>query len=169
MEVRNLDSLKSAASVDMLNALRLDLLRLKKGVVYHAGASTAVDGYADADTYVAVTNSMVASYSAHIASACDSVTGRGCHLAADATNTIAASVATNLATSLTRANELKAKANLHFVLASAHCTADSVSSVTAANATDLPTLQVLLLDIEAQLNNHFAGSLVSDAIELISA
>lgn len=168
MEVRNLNQLKAAASIDVLNALRLDLLRLKKGVVYHAEASEAVDGYADADTYVSVTNAMVSSFNDHCASVCDAVSGLGAHLAEDSTNTVSASVATDLATSLTRANQLKSKANAHFVFAASHCQTDSVSSVTAADATDLPTLQVLLLDLEEQINNHYAGALVSEAVELIS-
>ena len=116
-----------------------------------------------------VSNTVTSAYSAHIASVCDPLTGLGCHLVADETNTITAPIATNLATAITRINQLKTQANAHFVLSAPHCAVDSVSSVTATNASDLATLQVLLLDIEAQLNNHFAGSLVSEAIELIPA
>lgn len=168
MEVRNLTPLKSAASVSVLNALRLDLLRLQKGVVFHAEASDAVDGYCTDLDYVAVTNTVTSAFNDHCRSACDSVTGLGVHLAEDTTNLVVASVATDLATAITRVNQLKTKANAHFVWAASHCTVDSVSSVTATNASDLPTLKVLLLDIEDQLNLHFAGSLVSEAVELLA-
>lgn len=168
MQVRKLTRLQAEAACSVLSALRLDLLKLRAGLVFHAEASDAVDGYADADTFVSVTNAVGAGYTAHIESACDEVTGLGAHIAADATNVLTAPDATDLTSACTLANNIKTKANLHFASTACHAVADSVSSITASDATNLATLQTLLLDIEDQLNSHMAAAFSAEPIELIA-
>jgi hypothetical protein len=167
-EIRNLHPLKAQACVEALNVLRLDLLKLRADAIHHASATDEiVDGYGDG--YVTRTNTYVTAYSAHIASVCDESTGVGAHLVEDSTNTVSAAVATDLATAITRANELKSDFNSHITLTSAHAgAADSAHQVMSANATDEASLITLLDELLEQLNGHFASAFTFDAIELIS-
>ena len=43
MQIRILYELQAEAAVSVLNALRLDMLKLQKGTVYHAEMSANVD------------------------------------------------------------------------------------------------------------------------------
>lgn len=167
-KIRGLTGLKASEAVSVLNALRLDMLKLKAGQVFHAEVSDSVDGYASTEEEaVDVVNALVASFSAHQESVCSAVTGLGAHLVQDSTNLVTAPVATDLASAITRANDLKAKANLHFASAVFHCVADSTNSVSASNATDLPSLITLLDDSATALNGHYEGSFTSEAIEVV--
>jgi hypothetical protein len=167
-ELRALTKLKADRAIEVLNQIRLDLLKLRAGTVYHASATDEiVDGYGDG--YVLRTNSYVTAYSTHIASVCDASTGVGAHISEDSTNIVSAPVATDLASAITRANELKADFNSHITLTGAHAgVADSIHTVSASDATDEASLLTLLDDLLEQLNGHFAGSFTADAIELIA-
>ncbi|MRG98217.1 hypothetical protein [Polyangium spumosum] len=168
--VRKLTGLKADASVAQLNKLRLDMMRLRAGLVFHASASTAVStaNASDLATSIALITALQAAYTAHIASACSSTSGVGAHMAADATNVLTAPTPTDLASCITAVNELKAEYNLHRVVTSCHPVADSTNAVSTADATDLASVIALANDVKAKLNAHFAAAFTSEAIELVS-
>lgn len=171
--VRNLLSSLVAANVAADNADRLDSLKMRAGLIIHADATAAIavadavsgDGYV---TSIALVNACRTSYIAHIASACDAATGQGCHMAADATNTISAAVATDYASATTLANQLKTQFNAHIGSTSAHPVADSTNTVSAANATTDASLANLVTQLKAKLNAHFAMAMSSPAIAVVS-
>lgn len=171
--VRQLPDLEAAAAVASLQILRLDILKLRQGVIWHADASSAIstadavtgDGYV---TAVALANVCRSAYAAHRVSVCDATTGIGCHISADSTNVLTAPVATDLASANTLVNDIKAKFNLHRASAVFHPVADSTNNVSAADATDEASLVTLVNQIKAKLNLHFAGALSSSAILLVA-
>ena len=176
--VRKLTPLKASAAVDQLNLLRLDLLKLSQGIVYHADASPAVttatataDGYGS-DGYsasaVTLANALKTAYAAHIASACDPVTGIGCHIVADATNVVTAPVATNLTTAVTLTTDLKAQFNAHIGTIGFHAIADFVNTISASNNGSEANLLTLVNEIKSRMNAHFAGAFTSQAMALVS-
>lgn len=170
MKVRNIDTLKVDAVIKQGNARRLDLLRLRAGTVFHADASPTV-ATADAEDIgglVALVNALKGSYNAHVASACDAVTGEGAHIAADADNVVSTADATDEASAIALANDLKAKYNLHRASTTVHAAADSTNSVTAANADDLAKAITLANQIKAKLNAHYAGAFAHKAIRVIA-
>ena len=164
--VRKLPIVEAQRAIDVLNQMRLDLLKLRSGTIYHATQSTAVDGYGTL-SQVDATNALVAAYNTHIASVCDSTTGEGCHLSADSSNAVTSPVATDTTSAITRANELKADFNLHRASTTFHPVADSVHVVTAADATNSSTLNTLLSDLQTQINAHFAGGFTATATTLV--
>lgn len=91
------------------------------------------------------------------------------HLAADATNAIAAPVATDLGTAVTLANELKADYNAHRSQGGVHPTADTGNAIAAANASDQGTLNTLLNELKADLNLHMAAGLASASWRVVEA
>lgn len=168
--IRNLDSLKADQAIVQENAGRLDLLKVKAGTIIHADASPAVTTAAATDlpTSIALANALKAAYNTHVASACDPVTGQGCHIAADATNPTAVVNATDLASVEALLNDIKAKYNAHRVLLASHATADATNVSAAAAAIDLPTSQTLANDLKTQINAHFAMAMSSTATLLVS-
>lgn len=77
-----------------------------------------------------------------------------CHLTDDTTNTVTSATATDLATAITLANELKADYNAHIASTTFHTAADTTNAVTSANATDQATLNTLLNEMKADFNAH---------------
>ncbi len=75
------------------------------------------------------------------------------HKAVD-TATITAPAASDLATAITLANELKSDWGTHVGSTAIHFNADSTNVITANNATVLSDLHTLLNDIKAQFNAH---------------
>lgn len=169
--VRDLDSLRSAAAVTQHQLLRRDLLRLRNGVIYHADATTAptvVTTATDLPTAIARLNAVRTAYVAHIASACSATTGQGAHLAADATNTISAVAATDLASAETLANEIKGDYNLHRASTTFHPSADSTNTITSTDATDLASLIALVNELGTDVAAHLAAAFASQAIALVA-
>jgi hypothetical protein len=86
------------------------------------------------------------------------------HKAIDTTNTVTAPKATNLATAITLANEIKADYNAHRSQSGVHPNNDAGNATASANATDQSSLNTLLNEIKADFNNHLdagaAGSLL---------
>lgn len=78
------------------------------------------------------------------------------HTAADATNLIAAASATDLATSITLLNDIRAKYEAHRVLTagSVHIGADAVNAVTAPVCTDFTTALALWMDLYVKITKH---------------
>ena len=170
MDVRNLSTLKADALLSQHNVARLDMLRLQSGVVYHADATAAITtpDATTAPTSLALAIALRSIYVAHCASECSATTGIGCHIAADATNTLVVAVPTDEASSILTANELKAKFNLHRVSLSFHASADSASAVATADATDEASLWVLLNALKVKFNLHFAGALSGAALVVVN-
>lgn len=167
--VRNLDDLVARACVAVLNPLRLDLMKLKAGSIFHADASTAIST-ADAaalPTVIALANAIKASYNLHIASVCSATTGQGAHLSVDAANGITSADATDQATANTLLNEIKTDYNVHRASAVFHHTADGTNAIAAANATDLATSITLANELKTDINLHYAGAFASQALSLV--
>jgi len=79
------------------------------------------------------------------------------HTAADPGNLVAAAAATNLATTITLANDIRTCYEAHRVLVGGgpcHGQADTANAVSAAACSDLDTAVVLLKDLKAQFEAH---------------
>lgn len=111
----------------------------------------ALDIYPGLDLAITLVNELKTDYEAHRILTAGSV-----HGAADTTNVVSASDATDLASALTLANEIKTDYEAHRVLTagSVHGAADSTNAVTAADATTLATLITLVNDIRTQYEAH---------------
>lgn len=72
--------------------------------------------------------------------------------------TVGAATAVDLATSITMANEIKHKYNVHCADAVAHKAADTANTVSTADATDLTSLETLLNAIKTKFNLHIAST-----------
>lgn len=168
--IRNIDSLKSDQAITVLNAMRLDMLKIKAGTIFHADASATITtpDASDLATSITLANAIKASYNAHCASACDAATGQGAHIAADATNPTAVADATDLTSVEALLNDLQSKYNAHRVLASSHCTADTTHVSSAAAATTQGTANTLANDLKTQMNAHYAAAMASHATSLVS-
>lgn len=168
--IRNLDGLKAQQATLVNNARRLDMMKIKAGTIFHADASAAITAPAATDlpTSIVLANALKASYNAHCASACDAVTGQGCHIAADATNPTAVANATDLTSVEALLNDLKSKYNSHRVLTSSHPTADGTNASAAAAATDQATSNTLANDLKTQMNAHYAAAMASQATLLVA-
>lgn len=169
--VRRIDGLQAQRSVAVLNQLRLDLMKMKAGTVFHADASQAdaTPVAVDLPTTITLANNLKAELNTHMASACDPTTGQGVHLAADATNgPIATANATDLASSETLLNAIKTKFNAHLTQAGVHCTNDATNTVATTNAVDLPTSEALANALQTAINAHFAAALHHDATNLVA-
>lgn len=167
MDVRNLDQLKADVAVSQHNALRADMIAIKFGTVLHASMVpvTAISAV-DADDLPATINAYVTAYEAHRVSVFSASTNVGAHGSADSTNAVTSSAATNLATAITRANELKGDLNAHIAVTAKHLAA-SAAAVAAADATDAPSLETLLEDIYTVLSAHIGNHLTSEGITLV--
>lgn len=77
-----------------------------------------------------------------------------CHVADDTANATTSARATDLATAITLANEMKADFNAHIASTTFHTAADTTNAVTSANATDQATLNTLLNEMKADFNAH---------------
>lgn len=169
--LRKIPTLIALALPAVINAHRLDALKLKAGLISHADASSAI-ATADASdlaTSVTLANALKASYNAHCTSACSATTGHGAHIAADATYPTAVADATDLTSVEALLNDIKSNYNSHRAVATIHATADSTNTVTAADATTQGSANTLANEIKAKLNLHFASALASPAIDVVAA
>ncbi len=169
--VRNLVKLVATELASQHNLLRLDLLRLRDGLVFHADATTAVavadataDGYGTSSS--ALANALKTAYAAHRVSDCSSSTGQGCHISADSTNVISAAVATDVASAITLTDDIKAKFNAHIGSAVFHPLADTLNVITLSNNATEAGLVLLVNHMKLKMNAHFASAFVSQAIVL---
>ncbi len=167
MNVRNIPRAVSDALAAQYNLVRSDIAKSALGLVLHSGPVPSTIGALVTSDLPAATNLLVTAYEAHRASVFSATTGLGAHGSADSTNAVSAAAATNLATALTRANELKADLNAHIGVTAKHIAASS-AAVAAADATDAPTLIVLLTDIDAVLRAHVGSSFASEPIVLVA-
>jgi hypothetical protein len=106
---------------------------------------------------IVIANLLRAAYTAHAADT-------GAHLAADATNAIAAPVATDQGTVNTLLTEIKADFNAHVALAASHYDLGgaggpaAVATVATADATTLGTSVALADALLAAFNRHTIGA-----------
>lgn len=100
---------------------------------------------------VALANDLKTDYNAHRVLTAGSV-----HGAADNTNAVTSSDASNLATAITLLNEIRTDYEAHRVLTagSVHGGADSTNALTAVAATDAQSAITLALDLKAKYNAH---------------
>jgi hypothetical protein len=77
------------------------------------------------------------------------------------------SVATNLATAISKANALKADVLLHAVDLDTHYAEDQSTAIDAVDATDEPSLVLLVNAIKGGVNTHINNALTSYMIEQI--
>lgn len=112
--------------------------------------STGRDPY-DLNSCIQAANCLKALYNDHIA---DTTV----HDAADSTNTISSSNATNLASLQTLLNELKGDYNAHRSQSGVHFASDSDNAVSSANASDLATALTLCAEIIDDFNAHVVSS-----------
>lgn len=77
--------------------------------------------------------------------------------------------ATDTASAIDLANELKANFNTHRTASNVHYTADETNTVTTADATDSTDLIALLNEIKEQINDHVASAPAGSVIEIIPA
>ena len=135
--IRKYAAHQAEEAIARLNRQRLDILRNKAGLIFHADATPAIatPDATDLPTSVALANALKASYNAHCASAVSATTGVGVHLAADVTNPTAVVDATDLATASTLLNDIKSKYAAHRVLTTSHPIADATNAVATADAT----------------------------------
>ena len=170
MDVRNLTRPLASAAVDQHNIGRLDALKLRQGVIFHADATAPITE-ADA-TDVSTTSALVlvlrSRYIAHIASACNATTGVGAHISADATNVVTVAVPADEAGEIATVNELKALFNTHRASAVFHPVADSTNSVATADATNTATLRALANALKTKFNAHFAAAFAGSALVVVN-
>ncbi|MCU1422747.1 MAG: hypothetical protein JWN36_2398 [Microbacteriaceae bacterium] len=173
LSIRALVPLIANAVLVHVNKMRLDLLKLRGGLIFHADATQAVT-VADITAgsllaaQVAITADISAQYVAHIASAADATTGIGAHIAADATHVLTTPAGTTLGTCEARLNEVKAQYNLHCAATANHPLADATNTVSTADATDATTLAALATALHAKMNAHFAAAFNAQALLLVS-
>jgi hypothetical protein len=65
--------------------------------------------------------------------------------------------ATDLTSAMARANDVKAKMNVHIASTTYHYNADATNAIAAADATDQSSLNTLLNEIKTDLNAHMAS------------
>lgn len=173
--LRKIDSILARASADALNRLRVDMLQVKAGAVFHVDTSPADASptAADLPTVIVMANALKAELNTSFASALQktitsSTYGQGVHMVADATNTIAAAAASDLATSITLLNAIKTAFNAHLTQAGVHITNDGTNTVATTNASDLPTSITLANALQGKVNAHFAAALAHQAVVLVA-
>lgn len=148
---------KLDAIITWINTLQAKMLA--RGILPHAGFSplvpvTSATNLAGA---IVIANLLKAAYTLHIADT-------GAHLAADATNTVAAAVATDQGTVNTLLTELKADFNAHVALAASHYNLGgaggpaAVATIATADATDLASSVALADALLAAYNRHTLGA-----------
>jgi hypothetical protein len=168
--VRNIDSLLAAEAIANENKGRLDLLKIKAGLIIHADASPVITTPAAtilSDT-ITLANACQGFYNTHIASACDATLGTGIHMAADATDVSMAAVASDQGTVNTLLNDIKTQFNAHLLLATTHPVTDTTNTIVAANATTLGTSVTLANACKTALNAHFAMAMNTPAVTVVA-
>jgi hypothetical protein len=149
----------------LLSEMRADLIALASGTtLFHQGIDEqAIEGRANASdlpTAITLVNSLRTKTVFHLASA-GTV---GAHATASAQE-ITAPVATDLATAMALANDIKAKYNTHRTEASVHLNNDTTNSVSAADASDLGTLVTLANAIKVANNAHCSTAITAGYIQ----
>ncbi len=155
---RNIPDLPRSVSEGMRDAYNeLNAALAAQGLLPHHAATTAVadTGTADLAAVQVLANALRTAYEAHRVNT-------DAHAASDTANVIAAAAATNLATSITLLNELKADFNLHIARTAAHrnIIGAGVATqllVTTTDAIDLATSQALAAALLLAYNRHAAA------------
>lgn len=140
------------------------------GAAFHLDASEATIGSANASdlaTSLTLVNEIAALFYG-LAAAPGSYPGHAndalAHKVADTTNTRAAAYpATDLATAITLANEIKADYEAHRASTTFHYTADATNTIAAANATDQSSLNTLANELKTDINAHMASAPTNNA------
>jgi hypothetical protein len=157
-------------AIAQLNKLRLDVLKIKAGAVFHADATTAITApnASEINSSIVLANQLKALLNAHYASACDASTGIGAHISADASNVIATADASDLTSVEALLNACKTSYEAHRASTVFHPTADGTHTITSATATDQGTSNTLGNEMKTDCSAHFAAAFGSQAIQLVS-
>jgi hypothetical protein len=157
INVPNTPPAKIDAIIDYLN--NLALRDRSAGGCPHAGFTALVttpNALTLLSEVMTLANALKAAYTAHRIDT-------GAHVAADATNVVAAADATDQTSANTLLTELKTDLNAHMALAAAHYDLGgaggpaAVAAVATANATDLATSIALANALKAAFNRHTFG------------
>jgi hypothetical protein len=169
--VRNQHSLKIDALMAEYNKLRLDLMKIKAGTIFHMDAGTPVStaNASNEATLVALANALKVAYNAHVASTCSATTGQGAHMADASAGAVATANATDTASANTLLNAIKAAYNTHRASAVFHPTADGTNAVSSADGTDEASGITLANEIKTDLNAHMAAACGHQALNVVAA
>lgn len=89
------------------------------------------------------------------------------HVATDTTNVRAAPKATNLATAITLANEIKADFTAHLTQSGVHLNPDATNTIAASDATDQSSLNTLLNELKSDINAHMADAAAGASLRAV--
>lgn len=154
--VRNLQYPVTTAIVEEAGKLRLDLLKIRQGSVFHIETPTALSTSTAVSTAtaLAIANAARSSLNAHMESACDASSGQGVHLAADSANPFTTPVATEIESTITLLVAEKAAFNAHRTQSGVHPANDAVNVVTAATPHSYDDLVALTNQEYTKYNTH---------------
>jgi hypothetical protein len=135
-----------------------------------AGASYHLDAYespiastnaTDLPSALTLVNEIVAVFTAHSSDL----------LAHKVAGTALASTAkaTDLASAIARANDVKAKHNTDRASATIHYNADATDVTSSADATDLASLLTLANELKSDINAHMASAPAAKSLRVVSA
>lgn len=179
LQIAKFPALLALGSVQVLNQLRLDLLKLANGQIYHASPTILVPEYVSGNYggMIDLVNVMAISFNQHIINTCDSITGEGCHLVADYANEVISPLAVDLKSAIRKANELKRNFSEHIASSEFHAVED-INNVLilekkhpgaerSAQETDAEHLKSLVTELRNKMNSHFAGAFSVPTIQVI--
>lgn len=169
LQIAKFPALQASTAIQILNQLRLDLLKLANGSIYHANPSSKIPEFSFGKYGINedLLNTIASSFNQHIISVCDPNTGEGSHLAPDYENETISALAVDGYSSLKRANELKYKFNRHIASSEFHAVEDMNNCIIAPDATDTLSLAKLVIEIRDKMNDHFAGAFSTPAVKVI--
>lgn len=169
LQIAKFPALQASTAIQILNQLRLDMLRLANGLVYHANKTAKIPEFSFGKYGISedLLNTMSGLFNQHIVSICDPITGKGAHLSPDYDSEINSSLAVDGYSGCKKANELKYKFNQHIVSSQFHAVEDLNNLITAPDAIDTISLAKLTMEIRDKMNAHFDGALETPVIEVI--
>lgn len=131
---------------------------------WYAGSASTADQAALLADAIVLLNSLQTGYDAHIPSVVF-------HSVADAAHGTTVPAATDLATAVALANNIKMLYALHIANSPGayHNVTDTVNAVTAPNATNLRSLLILAYELKTKFNSHIGSTvyhLVADAVNV---
>lgn len=157
-----------AITAGVNDSVQLSVDGLDFSTVLPSGSAVDVDDVVTAinDAYMSVASSTdVATYTADLVALVNELksdynthrTSTVFHVAADSTNVVASSNATDLATAITLVNEIKVDFNAHLTQSGVHQSDDLVDAVTVADATTLQTAVTLAHALKDAYNAHLVN------------
>lgn len=174
LQIAKFPVLLASTSVQVLNQLRLDLLKLANGQIYHAEPTILIPEYVSGNYggMIDLVNFMAVSFNQHIVNECDPVTGQGCHLTSDYVNEVISPLAVDIKGAIRKADELKRNFSQHIASSEFHAVED-VNNILVLEKkhpgaeTDVEYLKSLVTELRNKMNSHFTGAFSIPAIQVI--